>query len=107
MTFKEALESKAEFNSLDELLESEELNVFLEGLNDPKNFPQNEEPNTVEDKDLDDFEDLDTHLNSKEFEDLYNKAPEPRPVSVHDNKGMTIEDISGFPTPEREQWEYK
>lgn len=56
-------------------------------------------------KDLEDFEDLDTYLNSKEFKDLYNKTPEPRPVSVYDNKGMTIEDISGFPTPEREQWE--
>lgn len=60
MTFKEALESKAEFNSLDELLDSEEFNVFMDGLHDPKNFPHNEEPNTVE-------------------------------------------DISGFPTPEREQ----
>lgn len=40
MTFKGALESKAEFNSLDELLDSEEFNVFMDGLHDPKNFPQ-------------------------------------------------------------------
>lgn len=49
MTFKEALNSKAEFNSLDELLDSEEFNVFMNGLHDPKNFPQKGDANTVED----------------------------------------------------------
>ena len=50
-------------------------------------------------EDFDDFEDLDKVLASKEFNDLYNSLPEPRPVSVNDNTGMTIEDISGFPNP--------
>ena len=52
-----------------------------------------------DDVDFDDFEDLDTVLSSQEFNDLYNSLPEPKPVSVNDTTGMTIEDISGFPNP--------
>ena len=55
-----------------------------------------EQATQFDDKDFEDFEDLDTVLNSKEFNDLYNNTPETRPVSVYDNTGMTIEDISGF-----------
>lgn len=52
-------------------------------------------------EDFEDFEDLDTVLSSQEFNDLYNSLPEPKPVSVNDTTGMTIEDISGFPESER------
>lgn len=56
--------------------------------------------------DFDDFEDLDTYLNSDEFIKEYNKLnyhPTGKSWSGNHNdySGMTIEDISGFPTPER------
>lgn len=56
---------------------------------------------------FDDFEDLDIILNSEEFKREYNSV-EYHPTgkswsgNYNDYSGMTIEDISGFPTPERE-----
>lgn len=55
--------------------------------------------------DFEDFEDLDTCLNSEEFKRVYNNATyQPTGKSWAGNRNdyssMTIEDVSGFPEPE-------
>lgn len=63
----------------------------------------NEKRVTIEDIPLDtEFSSLDESLDSKEFEDFmelcdYMESKETTPTD-------TIEDISGFPTPERDMW---
>jgi len=65
------------------------------------------EKNNMTQSDFEDFEDLDTYLNSEEFSKAYDEAVyKPTGKSWAGNNpdwsGMTIEDISGFPTPERD-----
>lgn len=60
----------------------------------------------AKDIDFEDFEDLDTYLNSDEFINEYNELNYQHTGKSwagkrNDHSGMTIEDISGFPEPER------